>query len=207
MVRLGEEIPALGEEARVLHDERGGEQRRADSRAAGEQQRRHREHQREEAPSAPRARTSRDRPWKNSRVLNEPPMKPCAFCTMRGCLTPIAVCSVDLGRSRALRASEASARRGRRARRDERAHRRRRPRERRRGQRRERGGQRETRGAAEQEEVERRERRVPLLQELEAGVDHPGADEEREAQRSTDGAPRPSASAPLRPARTGAPTP
>src|SRR5665647_1759680 len=46
-------------------------------------------------------------PWKNSRVLNEPPIAPCDFCTMRGCLMPIAVCRVDVGRNRALRQSEA----------------------------------------------------------------------------------------------------
>jgi len=33
-------------------------------------------------------------------------MKPIAFCAMRGCLTPIALCSVDLGRSEALRWSD-----------------------------------------------------------------------------------------------------
>ena len=43
------------------------------------------------------------RPWKNSRVLNEPPMKPCDFWMICGCLTPIAVCKLDFGRSRALR--------------------------------------------------------------------------------------------------------
>ena len=30
-------------------------------------------------------------------------MKPCDVCTMRGCFTPIAVCSVDFGLSRAFR--------------------------------------------------------------------------------------------------------
>ena len=34
-------------------------------------------------------------------------MNPIDFCTMRGCLMPIAVCSVDLGFSRPLRISDA----------------------------------------------------------------------------------------------------
>ena len=35
-------------------------------------------------------------------------MNPCDFCTIRGCLMPMAVCSVDFGRSRALRTSDAT---------------------------------------------------------------------------------------------------
>ena len=34
-------------------------------------------------------------------------MNPIDFCTMRGCLMPIAVCSVDFGLSRPLRISDA----------------------------------------------------------------------------------------------------
>src|SRR5450759_5332387 len=52
-------------------------------------------------------RKNRVLPWKNSRVLNEPPMNPWDFCAILGCLMPIAVCSVDLGLSLALRTSDA----------------------------------------------------------------------------------------------------
>ena len=46
-------------------------------------------------------------PWKNSRVLNEPPMAPCAFCAMLVWRTPMAERRSDFGRSRLLRISEA----------------------------------------------------------------------------------------------------
>src|SRR5688572_25417391 len=47
--------------------------------------------------------TAAGRPWKNSRVLNEPPMNPWAFCSILGCLMPMAVWSDDFGRIRAFR--------------------------------------------------------------------------------------------------------
>ena len=69
MIGLREEEPALGEQARVLHDERGRRQPRRGERD------RHRESRREESHFTLRS-ASGPRPWKNSRVLNEPAMAP-----------------------------------------------------------------------------------------------------------------------------------
>ena len=98
-------------------------------------------------------------------------MNPCDFWTIRGCLMPIAVCSVDFGRSRALRtsdaarptkpstvsASAAAARTATSCGAATVAIR---------------GGEREPGGAAQQREVDDRQRRRPFAQELQAGVDH-----------------------------------
>jgi hypothetical protein len=40
--------------------------------------------------------------------LNEPAVKPCETCRTRGSATPIALCKVERGLSRRLRASEAT---------------------------------------------------------------------------------------------------
>ena len=104
---------------------------------------------------------------------------------MRGCLMPIAVCSVDFGRRRALRTSEARrpasaatvssdgrlrAQRGQRGREP-------------RGERRR---ERAARGRAQQEEIDQRQRARPFLQEPDARVDHARADEQRDARDQRD---------------------
>ena len=90
-------------------------------------------------------------------------MKPCDFCTMRGCFTPIAVCSVDFGLQARI------ARPARRSARDERREREHRPPSR--EQSRERAarrcaanpvGQRQPGGAAEQDVVDDRQRRSAI---------------------------------------------
>ena len=87
MARLGEEEPALGQQAGRLRGQRQQPgQRRAGQQRPGEQ------------PWKPtRAmRTARaEAPWTNSRVLNEPPVMPIDFCTTRAALMPVAVCVVD----------------------------------------------------------------------------------------------------------------
>ena len=106
MIRLREEVPALGDETSVLDDERrrehvGGAPATpiVEQRAGIAERRRRNSHFTD--------RTARAvRPWKNSCVLNESPMKPFDFWTICGCLTPIAVCNVDFGRSRAFRTNE-----------------------------------------------------------------------------------------------------
>jgi hypothetical protein len=116
-------------------------------------------------------------------------MKPIDRCTTCGCLTPIAVCKVERGLSLAFRTSEArrpdagQQRQHQRPAGQEGHQRRLQPcRQRRRD--------REARGAPHQREVQRRQRRAPLGQEPKAGVDHAGADEQRERQQGaqrTDG--------------------
>ena len=104
-------------------------------------------------------------PWKNSRVLNEPPMKPCDFCTMRGCLMPIAVCSVDFGPQAAVADQRRDAGRER----EQRQHAAPTPAKKRaqvRGEQRGEGrGQREAGRAAHQRVVDHRQRARPLAQE------------------------------------------
>ncbi len=98
---------------------------------------------------------------------------------------PIAVCMVEVGRSRALRHSEAlrptspstvmiSAQPAKN------------PRLRRRGDCGIERGQRETGSAAEQDVIDHRQRRVPLAQEAQAGIDHRGADEQHEGEEGAD---------------------
>src|SRR5262249_59201762 len=47
-------------------------------------------------------------PWKNSRRLKAPAVKPRDFCTTFAARMPVALCTVDFGRSRALRLSDAT---------------------------------------------------------------------------------------------------
>ena len=98
---------------------------------------------------------------------------------------PMAVCSVDFGFRRALRISDAT-RLTRPSRvmtsgpTGEEAH------QIGRGEGGEDGGQRKARCAAEQDVVDHRQRRMPFAQEAQAGVDHAGADIERERQHPAD---------------------
>ena len=106
MAGLGEEEPALGEQSCRLHRQRHQPvpapsiaMHTSTSGAANASSWK---------PTRVRRTACSDARWKNSRVLNEPLMKPCDFWTIRGCLIPMAVCNVDFGRSRALRTSDAA---------------------------------------------------------------------------------------------------
>lgn len=97
MIGLGKEVPPLGQQACILHHE-GRHQVQADAslHSRQQQQKRQRKHRQQENHFTPRS-TATGWPWKNSRVLKLPPMKPWVFCAIFGCLMPIAVCSVDFG--------------------------------------------------------------------------------------------------------------
>ena len=92
MIGLGEEEPAFSQQAQVL-----------DSECQRERQ--------EYAGTRNTHLTERnelaDAPWKYSRVLNEPPMKPHDFCSMRAWRMPMADRRLDLYLMRALRNNEA----------------------------------------------------------------------------------------------------
>ena len=98
MVGLREEEPALGQQAGRLRGQRQQPgQRRAGQQRPGEQPWK---------PTRATRTAGAGAPWKNSRVLNEPPVMPIDFCTTRAALMPVAVRVVDLGLSRALRRSD-----------------------------------------------------------------------------------------------------
>ena len=109
VLRLREEEPAIGEQARHLqraapatHAEAGSAPA-ADHGAAATAGSAKREHDRD--ASLMRRSAARDARWKNSRVLNEPADMPIDFCASRGERMPVADCSVERWRSAALRRS------------------------------------------------------------------------------------------------------
>ena len=109
MLRLREEEPALGEQPGHLDEQRDEQSARRAARPTrpAQDEHRHRERAGDRAalivPSA-----AREAPWKNSRVLNEPADMPIEVCTSRSARMPVAVCSVELWRMRALRRSASS---------------------------------------------------------------------------------------------------
>src|SRR5688572_29441278 len=175
MVRIGEKVPALHQQAGELADERGAK------KAQAKQDRRQRERKDQESPAHPAQRSG---------AL---PVEKLARVERAGGEALRHLADARLGD--ADRALQARARpqppvareRGATERGREQGERDRPQRVEARELRRERGGerrrQREARRAAEQEEVGHRERRGPFLQELDAGVDHRGAKEQDDAHR------------------------
>jgi len=96
MVGLREKEPAFRDQARNW-TANAASSRKSEGRTPQQQQDQRRRKNQGQEPHLTVSSTCGAWPWKNSRVLNEPPMKPWAFWAMRGCLMPMAVCRLDLG--------------------------------------------------------------------------------------------------------------
>src|SRR5688572_30425060 len=179
MVRIGEKVPALHQQAGELADQRRAE------KAQAKQDRRQREREDQESPAHPAQRRSARPVEKLARVerAGGEALRHLADARLGDADRALQARArpqpaVAHERRNTERAGEQ--REGDRPQRVE-------TRELRRERGRQRRGEREARRAAEQEEVGHRERRGPFLQELEAGVDHCGAEEQRHAHRQDRG--------------------
>ena len=77
MIRLGKEIPAFRQQADILRYKCDAQQQHRRIRQMdGQQRQRDSESQQQEMPAFIATRNDSLLPWKNSRVLNDPPIAP-----------------------------------------------------------------------------------------------------------------------------------